>query len=466
MKKLYILVLFFIFINSTTYAQCFTKISAGEFHNIGIKPNGSILCWGWGNWGQLNNGPDRLDEFLIVTFSNSNDWNYVVAGRFTTFAIKNNGTLWGCGGNLYGGLGINSAASSSSQLIQIGTATNWKQLSANNFFTLGLRTNGTLWGTGENNEYQLGINNTTNQLTFVPIGTDTDWKTMCSAFWSSSFAIKNNGTLWGWGLNVNYLLGDSGVTSIPVPTRFGTDSDWEKLSVYGHGLAIKTNGTLWAWGGGSSGETGRDPINGSTSSTPSIISGTWSTVAAGFRMSFGIKSDGTLWAWGANEVGQLGIGTTTNTHIPTQISTATNWISVGAGYQHAVALRADGSLWSWGNNDYGQLGNGTATSSRTPANVPYAGCTLANEEFTILKNELIISPNPVASELTLHYKGSENINQIAVYDTTGKEVYSTAALGNNAFMTTFTIEMVPSGTYIVSLKNESGVVISKQFVKE
>ena len=189
-------------------------------------------------------------------------------------------------------------------------------------------------------------------------------------------------------------------------------------------------------------------------------------VVAGYKTSFGIKTDGTLWAWGLNSVGQLGIDTNASTHIPTQIGTANNWVSVGAGNQHAVALRADGSLWSWGNNDKGQLGNGGVTPSIAPGNVPYAGCALSNEEFTAVKNELIISPNPVNSELSLQYKGSENITKIVIYDLLGKEVYNTEALGIAAFSTTFTVASLPSGVYIVSLKNGSSTVVTKQFVKE
>lgn len=195
-KHIQLILISFLLLNyNLLSSQCLSKISSGYNHNVGIKPNGSIWGWGWGNWGQLNNGTSGNDEYVPITLSSATDWQYVVAGKFASFAIKNNGTLWACGGNTYGALGINSTAGNSYNLVQIGTATNWKQISANDNFTIGLKTDGTLWGTGQNDGYQMG-NNTccSNQLSFIQIGTATDWKTIATSGNRSSFAIKNNGT--------------------------------------------------------------------------------------------------------------------------------------------------------------------------------------------------------------------------------------------------------------------------------
>jgi len=247
---------------------------------------------------------------------------------------------------------------------------------------------------------------------------------------------------------------------------FPTNTDFDKISVgFGHGLLLKTNGTLWGWGGANNGETGY-PIGTVFGFELNQIPGAWSSMAAGFRMSFGIKTDGTLWGWGLNDVGQLGNGSTTTTHIPTQIGTANNYVSVGCGYQHGVALRADGSLWAWGNNDYGQLGDGTGVSKTTPINVPVTGCELGNEDFVKVKNTVILSPNPSSNLLSINYKGNDNIDEIVIYDTLGRSVYTNAALGNNVFSTIFSIENLQNGVYVVSLKNKDKKIIQKQFIKE
>ena len=189
-------------------------------------------------------------------------------------------------------------------------------------------------------------------------------------------------------------------------------------------------------------------------------------IGAGFRTSFGIKTNGTLWAWGWNEDGQLGIGgVDSNIHyIPTQVGTATNWVSVDGGDIHTVALRSDGSLWSWGNNDYGQLGNGTTTPSYSPANVVVAGCSLSTTNFVEQKTVLVVYPNPSDKEVTINYKGIENVDTIEIVDILGKTVYNTPALSNNSFSTTLNLPNLQSGNYILILKNENKLIVSEKLI--
>jgi alpha-tubulin suppressor-like RCC1 family protein len=464
-NKLLAFLLFFSF--SFGFAQCFTSISTSYNHNVAIKTNGTLWCWGWGNWGQLGNTID-FDESLPIQLTTNSNWQLIKSGRFSTFAIKTDGTLWGCGGNLYGGLGIGSTIDHVSVMTQIGTATNWKQIAPGDLFTIALKTDNTLWGWGQNDGYQTGNNVCcSNQLTPVQIGTANDWKTIETSDVRSAFAIKNNGTLWCWGSNGAFLLGNSSVTVRTVPIQHNPATDWDKISVgtY-HILALKTNGTLWAWGGGENGETGQDPTTIFGTATPFQMAGTWKTVAAGFRFSMGIKTNGTLWAWGKNDVGQLGDGGTTNRYIPIQLGTATNWDSVSNGYQHTVALRTDGSLWSWGNNDFGQLGNGTTTAVPAPTQVPIAGCTLDTDTFANEANAMQLSPNPSNNDITIRYKGKENVDVIVLYDVLGKEVFRIEAIGNNAFSSSFSIAGLAGGTYVVALKNAKGNVVSKTLVKE
>jgi alpha-tubulin suppressor-like RCC1 family protein len=59
-----------------------------------------------------------------------------------------------------------------------------------------------------------------------------------------SLAIKTDGTLWAWGLDVSGQHGDGTFS----PVRIGNDTNWASVSAgLVHSLAIKTNGELWAW---------------------------------------------------------------------------------------------------------------------------------------------------------------------------------------------------------------------------
>jgi hypothetical protein len=67
-----------------------------------------------------------------------------------------------------------------------------------------------------------------------------------------SLALKTNGTLWGWGFNENYQLGTGNTSIVTSPVQIGTDTDWATISAHSlHSLGIKQDGSLWGWGDGS-----------------------------------------------------------------------------------------------------------------------------------------------------------------------------------------------------------------------
>lgn len=190
---------------------------------------------------------------------------------------------------------------------------------------------------------------------------------MMSAGQNFSLGIKTDGTLWGWGLNSNQLgLGFSGNQNLPI--QIGVANDWITVSAGSvHSLAIKTNGTLWSWGNGQFGQLGNGIFNSATWNVTQVGSATdWIQCSAGNRFSLAIKNTGTLWSFGLNNTGQLGLGNIIDQNLPVQVGTANNWFKIDAGDQHSLAIDTSGFLYAWGNNSFGQLGNGTFTTSLIP----------------------------------------------------------------------------------------------------
>jgi alpha-tubulin suppressor-like RCC1 family protein len=144
-----------------------SKISAGGYHNLALKPNGSLWTWGNNLLNQLGNG-NTTSSNIITQIGTDLDWQSVSTGTATSFAIKSNGKLYGWGFNDDGRVG-DGTTNQVGIPTQIGTATNWSSVEGGNTQSIGLRTNGDVYAWGANSEGQLGDGTTTDRLapTFI-----------------------------------------------------------------------------------------------------------------------------------------------------------------------------------------------------------------------------------------------------------------------------------------------------------
>jgi alpha-tubulin suppressor-like RCC1 family protein len=183
-------------------------------------------------------------------------------------------------------------------------------------------------------------------------------------------AIKEDGTLWGWGYNRFGALGNGTNTDKHIPTQEPSKStNWTDVATgYYHSIAVKSDGTLWASGRNNFGQLGDNSLVDKHVFVPIAAAVTdWSDVAAGYYHSAAIRKDGSLWAWGRNNSGQVGDGTAVDKQVPTQEALADmDWKKVSTGYNHTVAIKTDGTLFAWGYNNYAVIGDGTRANHNTP----------------------------------------------------------------------------------------------------
>ncbi|MBK9271327.1 MAG: T9SS type A sorting domain-containing protein [Saprospiraceae bacterium] len=305
-------------------------------------------------------------EFCIDSVKESlGCWTKIEGGGGYTLGLKTDGSLWAWGQNSSGQLGIGNNVNQNTPM-RVGTDNDWKEISGGNHFALALKNDGSLWSWGYNFEGQLGLNDNFNRNVPTQVGSDLDWKYIHAGGYTS-YAIKNNGTLWAWGNNQYGQIGDGTYTTRKEPVPIGSAMDWKKLSSMGyHVMALKNNGSLWAWGRNNFLQLG-DGTN-TTRTTPTLIQPgtTWLDIAASWESTIGIRDNGTRWAWGRNQYGQLGDGTYTNRIIPVQVGTTNTWESVSSGVEHFISQQNDESLWLWGNNTRGQVGNATVLNALSP----------------------------------------------------------------------------------------------------
>lgn len=330
--------------------------SAGNFHTLFVKPDGTLWGTGANNYGQLGDGSTtaRLSPVQLATGIAS----VAAANNDYSLFVKNDGTLWATGRNEVGQLGDGSTANRSTP-VQI--ATGVAQAAAGGGHTFFIKNGGVLWGVGWNNVGQLGDGSTTDRLSPVQLASGV---ATVAAFNQHTVFVKLDGTLWTTGWNSYGQLGDGSTTTRSIPAQVATGVATALGSVaagYGHTVFVKADGTLWGMGWGLNGQLGE--ANLANKNTPVQIATGVTAVAAGGYHTLFLKTDKTLWGAGANSEGQLGDGTLTDRHAPVQI--ATDVTAIAAGYYHSVFKKADGTLWGMGGNP-GTLGDGTAIRRATP----------------------------------------------------------------------------------------------------
>jgi alpha-tubulin suppressor-like RCC1 family protein len=189
---------------------------------------------------------------------------------------------------------------------------------------MALKTDGSLWACGYNGDGGLGLGDSgyfTSRYVPRRVEKNNKWSAISAGF-CYTLALKTDGSLWAWGLNFDGRCGNNIILDgdTPIRVRVGTDSDWSAISAgKAHTIALKTDGSLWAWGYNSDGELG-DGTN--TCRYRPVRVGTdndWSAISAGIEHTIALKTDGSLWAWGNNYYGQLGDGTNTDRNVPTLI---------------------------------------------------------------------------------------------------------------------------------------------------
>ena len=269
-------------VQTVAFGTNWKQVSCGYNHAAAIKTDGTLWCWGNNANGQLGDNTLTSRNSPVQTASFGNNWKQVSAGLFYAAAIKTDGTLWLWGFNFYGNLGDNTTTNRSSPVQTVVFGTNWVQVACGQYVTAAIKTDGTLWTWGQNGYGNLGDNTTTPRSSPVQtVAFGTNWKSVAvtSITQTSNMtaaAIKKDGTLWTWGRNNNGQLGDNTTTNRSSPVQTITfASNWKQVSCgYGYMAAIKNDGTLWSWGLGTSGQLGNNAATSRSSPIQTSASGT------------------------------------------------------------------------------------------------------------------------------------------------------------------------------------------------
>ena len=310
---------------------------------------------------------------LSVVTVNAQPVIKVAAGSCHTLFLKSDGSLWGMGDNRYGqlGNGTNGAANFPEQIL----ASNVTAIAAGGYHTLFLKSDGSLWAMGNDQYGQLGdgiyATNSPFFGTNLPELIVASNVTAIAAGGLYSLFLKSDGSLWAMGKNEHGQLGDGTYNSNNLPEQIVASNVTAIAAGAAHSLFLKNDGSLWGMGNDYYGQLG-DGKNSYTTILPEqIVASNVTAIAAGNGHSLFLKNDGSLWAMGEDIYGQLGDGRYADTwpddgtNLPEQI-VASNVTAIATGSEHSLFLKSDGSLWAMGWNLDGQLGNGSYSMTNLP----------------------------------------------------------------------------------------------------
>jgi alpha-tubulin suppressor-like RCC1 family protein len=234
-----------------------TAVTVGYNHSCAILADQSLWCWGGNSYSELARpGQPGAFDPNPAAVNDAHDWTALTAGQYHTCGLRPPGTLWcwGLTDNGRAGFGANPPDRWLAVPSQVGSASDWVDVDLGQGDGCGVHANGTLdcWG---------DWNNTPVVLEPTQVGTDNDWiRVSTDAF--ARCGLHRDGHLACWGRNVEGQLGTGDTTDVAAPTPIAADRTFQAASVGRFATcALDSAGRVLCTGENSSGQLGLGDMN-------------------------------------------------------------------------------------------------------------------------------------------------------------------------------------------------------------
>lgn len=258
-------------------SETITQLSCGTYHCLLATSAGKIYGWGDSTYKNvvINSSTDVTTPTLIASgLTNPR----IAAG--TWFSLYVDIGAAGTGGTVYA-YGVNSnrravpqvatspltsATAVQDMITPTGTPNDVVAISAGTAHAVALRADGSLMTWGSNAFGQLGNGNNTTTVYYaeptLPAG-----KVAATIHAAGNHTIvrATDGTLVGWGSNLNGVLAGASTGTVSTPTNIATGYTFSQLDTYGFSttaavataVGITSSGTVMSWGSNQYGQLGR-----------------------------------------------------------------------------------------------------------------------------------------------------------------------------------------------------------------
>ena len=239
-----------------------TRVVAGNGHSCALRDDGTVLCWGRNDAGQLGRGtlsPSALAPAPVVGLSNA---SALVASAMGACAVRADGTVSCWGSNERGELGNGGGPLSASTPQPV-----------------------------------------TGLAAVAALATSASSQHVC--------ALRTDGGISCWGDNRARQIADSGtVLRAATPLRITLTGTVTAIATgASHSCVALLAGGVRCWGGNAEGQLGDGTTVDRGAAAPVDTLTDSSALAAGDQHTCSLDSRGAVSCWGWNVSGQLGLGT-------------------------------------------------------------------------------------------------------------------------------------------------------------
>jgi alpha-tubulin suppressor-like RCC1 family protein len=199
-----------------------TAVAAGCYHSMALTSTGTVLAWGDNSHGELGNGTTTQSDVPVkVKLPKGTKVTALSSGYYSSYALTSTGSVLAWGYNEYGMLGTGTTTDSDRPVkVKLPRGTRVTAVAAGGEYTLALTSKGSVLAWGYNADGELGNGTTTNSDRPVKVKLASGTRvTAVAGAGQNAVALTPNGSVLAWGYNVDGELGNGTTTNSDVPVK-------------------------------------------------------------------------------------------------------------------------------------------------------------------------------------------------------------------------------------------------------
>ncbi|MDZ7815311.1 MAG: hypothetical protein U5N86_04670 [Planctomycetota bacterium] len=198
------------------------SLTAGRYHSFALCSDGSVYAWGDNAYGGLGLGDDvERDIPTLVSALSDKDVISLTAGSYHSLALRLDGSVYAWGYNYNGelGAGVTRLIAISPRSSESLSDKDVISLTAGSYHSFALCSDGSVYAWGNNDHGQLGLGDDVDRITPTLVGALSDKDLISITAGSSHYlALCSDDSVYAWGVNGHGQLGLGDYVNRDIPT--------------------------------------------------------------------------------------------------------------------------------------------------------------------------------------------------------------------------------------------------------